>query len=501
MVRHIYLIVFAVVVVFIGSAALPASAQTGRTFYIDYDNGSNSNNGTSKTTPWKTHPYMQTGVSCTGSGAAPAYAHLAGDRFIFKGGVTWPSSCFRLYVTAGGNPITPDYYGVDNTWYAGGSWARPIFDGQNNVPAGNTMVTVRAQWVTFDNLEVARMKINSGVGECADANFDLATSASGNITVENSYIHDWTITTLTSGSTTHGTGSICTNGSVGPINAIGNTITDQNTTAVVPFGACFRNLTNVENNDCEHTGEGEVGHFGNTDGNIFANINGAAVQAHDTTLHTNILEISKTTAGDGPIYNNLIHDNNAGVTIFDCNRASIYNNVMWNNSNYAIMLDSNCPGATPSTVANVYNNTVDCSNTNECFRVVYRSGTSVPSVLNLRNNHWIANGTPTCFDNTSAGCGNVSGGTQANNITMSKATATSDGYTSANAYQPMASSSATVNTGVSLSGDCSGPLVPLCADRLGNPRLSSWDAGAYEFGGQSPSSKPNPPTNLTARVQ
>lgn len=31
-----------------------------RTFFIDYVGGSNSNNGTSESTPWKTHPYMQT---------------------------------------------------------------------------------------------------------------------------------------------------------------------------------------------------------------------------------------------------------------------------------------------------------------------------------------------------------------------------------------------------------------------------------------------------------
>jgi hypothetical protein len=498
MVRGIYLV--ALIVGLISFASLPATAQSARTFYIDYATGSNTNPGT-KSSPWKTHPYMQTAAACTGTGNAPAYTHAAGDQFIFKGGVTWPSACFRMYITAGGVSGDPDYYGVDQTWYAGGSWARPIFDGQNNVPANNTMITARAKWITFDNLEVARMKITAGVGECADANFDLGTSSSGNITVENSYIHDWTITALTAGSTSHGTGSICQNGASN-INAVGNTISDLNTTAVVPFGACFRNLTNVENNDCEHTGEGEVGHFGKTDGNIFANINGAAVQAHDTVNHTNIIEASGASAGDGPIFNNVLHDNYAGVSIFDCNQANIYNNVIWNNvNNYAIELDSNCPGATSSTVANIYNNTVDCSSNSECFKIESRSSASVPGVLNLRNNQWIANSTAACYNNTGAGCGIIAGGTQSNNVTMSPATAASQGYSSSSFYQPTSSGDGTVGVGIGLANLCTSSLGSLCADRMGNPRLTSWDAGAYEFGGAQSSSKPNPPTNLTASVQ
>ena len=55
------------------------------TYYIDYVTGSDSSVApTSKTTPWKRHPYM---IGFTGS-----YSHAAGDIFIFKGGVTWAYS-------------------------------------------------------------------------------------------------------------------------------------------------------------------------------------------------------------------------------------------------------------------------------------------------------------------------------------------------------------------------------------------------------------------------
>src|SRR6266849_6576900 len=103
---------FALISALIGFANLPAAAQSGRTFYIDYAGGSNSNAGT-KASPWKTHTYMQTGSACTGSGSAPGYSHQAGDQFIFKGGVTWPAACFVFGITHGGTSSVQDYYGVD----------------------------------------------------------------------------------------------------------------------------------------------------------------------------------------------------------------------------------------------------------------------------------------------------------------------------------------------------------------------------------------------------
>ena len=89
-------------------AAMPCRAAT---YYIDYASGADGNNGAAKATPLKHHPYM---TGWTGS-----YSHSAGDRFIFKGGVTWPNACFPLTVQAGGASGTPDYYGVDATWYTG----------------------------------------------------------------------------------------------------------------------------------------------------------------------------------------------------------------------------------------------------------------------------------------------------------------------------------------------------------------------------------------------
>src|SRR4051812_47525162 len=98
-----------------------ARVAAAGTYYVDYSAGSDSNNGGSKSTPWKRSPGM---VGFSGN-----YSHQPGDRFIFKGGVTWPRSCFQMHVIAGGSSDTNrDYYGADQAWFAGSSFTRPLFD-------------------------------------------------------------------------------------------------------------------------------------------------------------------------------------------------------------------------------------------------------------------------------------------------------------------------------------------------------------------------------------
>ena len=61
------------------------------------------------------------GAGCTGSGSAPAYSHQAGGPFPFQG--RRDLACSLLFdedITAGGTGTAQDYYGVDQTWYAGG---------------------------------------------------------------------------------------------------------------------------------------------------------------------------------------------------------------------------------------------------------------------------------------------------------------------------------------------------------------------------------------------
>ena len=174
---------------------LCASAAQAATYYIDYSVGSDVNNGTSKAAPWKRHPYMK--------GFAGSYAHTAGDRFIFKGGVTWPVTVFQFHIIAGGSSDSNrDYYGVDKTWFQGTAWTRPLFDFQNTLIAtgwsqASGVNIDNSSYITIDNLEMANhrapLSINgvSSWGTCTL----LIYNASNYITISNCLIRDWDLPT------------------------------------------------------------------------------------------------------------------------------------------------------------------------------------------------------------------------------------------------------------------------------------------------------------------
>ena len=118
------------------------------TYYIAA-NGSDSNSGTSNTTPWQHAPGMPNcSATCAGTNPQP------GDKFIFRGGDTWhfSNSSAAAYIggswnwnwagSSGGCNFDATvgavvrssciYIGVDQTWYAGASWgAANRHDGQS----------------------------------------------------------------------------------------------------------------------------------------------------------------------------------------------------------------------------------------------------------------------------------------------------------------------------------------------------------------------------------
>jgi hypothetical protein len=110
------------------------AAATHRTFYVSYEGGSESNSGESEAQAWQRAPGMQ--------GFTHPYTHEAGDHFIFKGGVRWPHATLPLIATGSGTPGNEDYYGVNETWYAGSSYEAPVFDAEGRhievVPPGSS---------------------------------------------------------------------------------------------------------------------------------------------------------------------------------------------------------------------------------------------------------------------------------------------------------------------------------------------------------------------------
>lgn len=488
--------VVALVTALIGFASSPAAAQSARTFYIDYAGGSNANNGTSKSTPWKTHPYMQASSACT-TGSVPAYSHVAGDRFIFKGGATWPAACFQMAIGAGGTPSAQDYYGVDLSWFAGGSFTRPLFDLTFNIPTNGTVIqptSAVSGYMTFDNLEIAHQGIALAVGGYGGTQaFQLYYGATGSI-IKNCFIHDWaTASSFQFNSTEYSAGGILSGSSVTvdhtEISDAGGYGFFGGNKVFVGFGGACENCGEVKNSKIHDTMAACFSVPLCHDNELY-NIK-ATIQNYDGNVHTQVIEDNAESigpCGGYAVYNNIIHDNDpVGVTILICYNSSIYNNVMWNNGNIQIMLSSPSPDS-GSNAGYVDNNTVYCP-AGACYGK--KSTSSLAGTVNLKNNHWIADSSP----------GSISAGTliQSNNITMPTATASAQGYTISNRFAPTSGGNGTVNAAVNLSGLCSGALSSLCSDVLHSPRLTSWDAGAYQFG--SASTKPAAPSNLFATVQ
>jgi hypothetical protein len=130
------------------------------TYYVDIVGGSDSNTAAqaqSKSTPWAHAPGMQVVAGCLVSGSPAATTSInPNDRIVLKGGTgeTWPNACFR-WTMASGSSGNPTYVGVDQTWFNGGSWTRPVLDAGGILIANNFGEMLNfANNITVDGFEI-----------------------------------------------------------------------------------------------------------------------------------------------------------------------------------------------------------------------------------------------------------------------------------------------------------------------------------------------------------
>jgi hypothetical protein len=165
-------LIVALLVVFVPKMGVSA------TYYIDFSSGNDSNAGTSKAAPWQHAPGM-TGYTHSG------YSHSAGDQFILKGGVTWDNTIAPWNYSYSGVSGSPDYIGVDRTWFAGASWTPPIINGGSMNPIPSNLlfdfIKFTGSNITLDGWEVT----NIGVPGTNQGNYAILFSGSQGITVEN----------------------------------------------------------------------------------------------------------------------------------------------------------------------------------------------------------------------------------------------------------------------------------------------------------------------------
>lgn len=458
--RKIYNISLIFMVIFISAASLGAA-----TYYIDFESGDDAQSGNSTSTAWKRAPGMK--------GFTGSYAHATGDRFLFKGGVTWPSGVFPFVIANSGTSENPEYYGVDRTWYNGSSFARPIFDGEyanlGSGANGSVVFISSKDNITIDNIEIKHLNAQSSWGPGL-----IMVQAGSGITIKNCYLHDWTM--VGSKDDSHGAVIGNSNGKLIVTNCIISNSAHKNN------GEAIRNATEVsyctifDISSALVTVTGSI--FNNTIYNMYSSL--------DPTYHTNLIYMIQG-KGTGRIYGNVIYNIfSAGTLVYPnpcwggngSGKIYVYNNVIYGikagvpiiNFEPENGIGSNCGSGY------VYNNTIQ-SDGNLHVRITPRAGASFGE-LDIRNNHSITNNSLAstyCYNKTN--CGESSNIVESNNTLMTKSSAEAMGYNSTNRFAPTKQEVITVGAGVELSAiftrDINGYARP----------IGSWDTGAYQYSG------------------
>lgn len=493
------------------------------TYYIDIKGGSNANSGTSKTSAWKSAPGMQQSSNCGG----PTHAYTPGsDNFIFEGGAgeTWPAACFGITVPVG---MTGDYWGVDKTWFQGSAWTQPLWD-MNYTGIANGIIFQTANGDlgshTIDNFEIAHQLVTIYPGMFDDQEAFKFYYGGGGTVLENLNVHDWASNSDVTPAICAGQGcfSYDIGGVLGSQNVadpspsqgvrvLNSKFTDQGgyffsgaPKINAGFGGACKDCAEVGGSPQGTLGFGYSSKFGFgaagcfdtrvCDNTEFTDVNDGAIEQYDAPapygLHSQIIE--DDAGGNSINYGNYLHNSpHAAVGMLVCAGSPVMNSILSGlANNYAIIIDTNgCGGASTATTF-ITGNTIDATVNGECIEY-YRPGATQGTVNEYNN---------VCINGGNNVAANITHYNHSNNRTMTSSEANQYGFTSATMYQPTSQDPNTVGQGIVLTSDCTGNLTEICMDVLGNQRLSSWDLGAYQSGGNGPV-RPNPPTNVIATVQ
>jgi len=516
---------------------LAAKSVSANTYYIS-TSGADTNNGTSKTTPWAHVPGMP-----AATGTAGSYSAVAGDMFVLRGCDVWyntsGTSNFPMVLSHGGASGNPVTIGVDQTWYnttaCPSAWNRPVFDAHTSSSSstptqiggslsgcvggsGNFFVLFTASYITLDWVELRNLYYaNDAENSCYDGNGWFHVSNADFVTISNSYEHDWKMGSYNASSVNDADELVAIDGNPACPHCllthnVVNNCASTSGSGTLPGGALsFTNVTysvfKCMANAYKPTNAGEFG---------WNEITGSG-DSPDTTIHPNCIETVGANGNGGVYYihDNRIHDN------FTCEGLQVGNpgetDYVWNNVWYNFLaVGANGPqvpqNETPVSM-HFWNNTV--VDWGSCINDASH-GYSWSGAFYSENNLCINSNA-----SNSSGSPTASPVVISNNVGLSDVQAATDGFskTESFVFSPISNSSPTVGAGANLTG-----LWPagfstqdssiVCTQQTVNtvvqvvctgtpnarPANGSWDAGAYQFTAGT-ATKPNAPTGLKATVQ
>ena len=471
MIRWLALLVFMI--------SVPSWAAT---YYIAAS-GSDSNNGTAKGTPWLHAPGMPA-CSNTCGGKTPA----AGDSFIFRGGDTWhfgnssaapyvggtcpnPTTNFTTCWEIGNSGTSGNiiYWGVDQTWFVGGAWARPIFTGDNATSSSSVvsctydfkrtkLVSIDADYVTLDNVEFTGLcwsgnqsTANEDICCAGYMNFNSSapSSSAGHSTVSNIYVHGWTHRqqgcSLTGGEPTgdcdgaYGISGANGAGNINANNRITGLVCDGTDTDEQSFDCTLWDVVfQLDSSYLGYAVQGAIAgncHLWYND--IFEHIN----FSFDGISHTNTFECQSEYPGANYFHDLVFRNSSSGSLMWVCPNAAdwYWNIVSYSNGTQPWDIDASCGGSGGS---GIYDSVFADEGSPGA------TGSYIATNLLLINSGLL--GTPT----------------QTSVISMTDAQATAAGFTSGGsyAYQPQ-------------SANCNGHSSPTCPVGNGTNLTSSWPGG------------------------
>jgi hypothetical protein len=501
------------------------------TYYVDYSSGNDSNNGTTKSTPWQRAPGM---IGC--ASACSAATINPGDSVILKGGVTWPNGTMPWQINVSGASGNNVYWGVDQTWYTGGGWTRPILNGGGTAVGGNNdFIVLYGSYMTVDNFEMTGLYCLAS-SPYGDSSYINATQSTYSI-VQNTYMHGWVNQTSATDSCTG-----ILSDSHSPSYDVGNVyqqnvIDGSDTAAVIAdpscTGACLGTLDAfwygpiVRNNVVNQVSNGYVGGAQEFSGNLIENVRVSAGGNHENGFENN----SDPCATGLLFFNNVIR-HTTGVNIWiaptggACATTYAFNNITYNTTAGNVW-DVAYSLNTPSTGGTYYafNNTIECGPDGSASQVCTGCPSPSSGSCHFENNHLITSSANPIY---------VCGGncTKTTNLAQTQSAANAAGYTASqtNAFSPRSGSSPTVGAGTNIDSSLCAAVAAILASAgtacqnataysvaynstnhtasipgltlNARPSSGAWDVGAYQFGGagSSTSQTLQPPSGLIATV-